>query len=110
MYAGYFQGIEGSIKLLLQYVSLLVTTPIVFYSGWPFLVGAALAVLFAIVSGLSRGEVERSFLPFFPWLLVAAVAPEPGPAPRGAVASPVLLIAVGAATAVILQAVLRTAW
>ena len=78
--------------------------------GWPFLVGAALAVLFAIVSGLSRGEVERSFLPFFPWLLVAAVAPEPGPAPRGAVASPVLLIAVGAATAVILQAVLRTAW
>jgi Cu2+-exporting ATPase len=40
LYAGYFQGISGTIKQLLQFVSLLVTTPVVFYSGWPFLVGA----------------------------------------------------------------------
>ncbi len=76
--------------------------------GWPFAVGAGLAVTFAIVSGLSRGEVERSFLPFFPWLLVAAVAPEPGrtdPAP-----TPLLLVALGAVTAVVIEAVLRTAW
>ncbi|MDD2853194.1 MAG: heavy metal translocating P-type ATPase metal-binding domain-containing protein [Desulfuromonadaceae bacterium] len=40
LYAGYFQGIDGAMKQLLQYVSLLVTTPVVFYSGWPFLAGA----------------------------------------------------------------------
>ncbi len=40
LYAGYFQGIGGAMKQFLQYVSLLVTTPIVFYCGWPFIVGA----------------------------------------------------------------------
>lgn len=79
--------------------------------GWPFLVGAALAVGFAIASGLSRGEVERSFLPFFPWLLVAAVAPEPGTAaPDGAAPTPLLLVGAGAVTAIGIEAVLRTAW
>lgn len=77
--------------------------------GWPFAVGAGLAVTFAILSGLSRGEVERSFLPFFPWLLVAAVAGEP---PDGAdsAPTPLLLVAVGALTAVVIEATLRTAW
>ncbi len=76
--------------------------------GWPFLVGAGLAVTFAIGSGLSRGEVERSFLPFFPWLVVAAVAPEAGttePAP-----TPLLLVGLGAVSAVVIEATLRTAW
>lgn len=40
LYAGYFQGMGEGMKQLLQYVSLLVTTPVVFYSGWPFIVGA----------------------------------------------------------------------
>ena len=40
LYAGYFQGIGGAMKQFLQYVSLLVTTPVVFYSGWPFIAGA----------------------------------------------------------------------
>ncbi len=40
LYAGYFQGIGGAMKQFLQYVSLLVTTPVVFYSGWPFIIGA----------------------------------------------------------------------
>jgi Cu2+-exporting ATPase len=40
LYAGYFQGISGAMKQFLQYVSLLVTTPVVFYSGWPFIAGA----------------------------------------------------------------------
>ncbi len=40
LYAGYFQGIDGAMKQFLQYVSLLVTTPVVFYSGWPFIAGA----------------------------------------------------------------------
>lgn len=40
LYAGYFQGMAGGMKQFLQYVSLAVTTPVVFYSGWPFLAGA----------------------------------------------------------------------
>ncbi len=40
LYAGYFQGMGVAMKQFLQYVSLLVTTPVVFYSGWPFLAGA----------------------------------------------------------------------
>lgn len=40
LYAGYFQGMGTAIKALLQYASLTVTTPVVFYCGWPFLAGA----------------------------------------------------------------------
>jgi len=40
LYAGYFQGIEARFKGYLQLFSWLVTTPVVFYSGWPFLAGA----------------------------------------------------------------------
>jgi len=40
LYAGYFQGIDAQIKRYLQLFSLLVTTPVVFYCGWPFLAGA----------------------------------------------------------------------
>ncbi len=80
--------------------------------GWPFLAGAGLAVVFTIGSGLARGEVERAWLPFFPWLLVPAVAPwrrpqegEPDTGP-----TPYLLVAVGAASAVVIESVLRTTW
>jgi Cu2+-exporting ATPase len=40
LYAGYFQGMAADMKQFLQYVSLCVTTPVVFYSGYPFLAGA----------------------------------------------------------------------
>lgn len=40
LYAGYFQGIAAGTKMTMQLFSLLVTTPVVFYCGWPFLVGA----------------------------------------------------------------------
>ncbi len=82
--------------------------------GWPFVVGAALAVAFAVLSGLSRGEVERSWLAFYPFLLIPAVAPAVRPpAPgQGLDAGPVpfWLIAVGAAGAIVIEAVLRTTW
>ncbi len=76
--------------------------------GWPFLVGAGAAVAFSILAGLSRGGAEAAWLPFFPWLTVAAVAPrrQAGPVP----ASPLPLIAVGAVTAIVVEAVLATPW
>lgn len=38
--------------------------------GW-LVAGAGIAVLVADLSGISRGEVERIWLPFMPWLIVA---------------------------------------
>ena len=82
--------------------------------GWPFVAGAALAVGFAILSGLSRGEVERSWLAFYPFLLIPAVAPamRPTAADPGPDAGPVPIwhIGVGALGAVVVEAVLRTTW
>lgn len=40
LYAGYFQGIDEKTKDLFHGISLLLTTPVLFYSGWPFLKGA----------------------------------------------------------------------
>ncbi|HEU4421484.1 MAG TPA: hypothetical protein VFR67_02970 [Pilimelia sp.] len=72
--------------------------------GWPFLAGAGTAVGFSVVAGLARGGVEYAWLPFFPWLTVAAVAPErQGGTP---VPSPLPLVAVGALTAVVIRAAL----
>ncbi len=84
--------------------------------GWPFVAGAGLAVIFAILSGLSRGEVERSWLAFYPFLLIPAVAPALRPVGppglRGPDAGPVPFwpIAVGALGAIVIEAVLRTTW
>jgi hypothetical protein len=74
--------------------------------GWPFLVGAGVAVAFSIVAGLARGGAEAAWLPFFPWLTVAAVAPDTqgGPTPP----APLLLIAVGALSAIVVETVLAT--
>jgi hypothetical protein len=76
--------------------------------GWPFLVGAGVAVTFSLAAGLARGGAEAAWLPFFPWLTVAAVAPpeqggEPAPTPG-------LLVAFGAVTAIVVEAVLATPW
>lgn len=40
LYAGYFQGMDPGMKRHLQFLSLLITTPILLFSGRPFLVGA----------------------------------------------------------------------
>lgn len=76
--------------------------------GWPFLVGAGVAVAFSILAGLSRGGAEAAWLPFFPWLTVAAIAPsrQAGEIPP----SPLPLVAVGALTAVVVEALLATPW
>jgi Cu2+-exporting ATPase len=40
LYAGYFHGIDPGIRDLLHCFAAAVTTPVVFYSGWPFISGA----------------------------------------------------------------------
>ena len=40
LYAGFFQGIDPQTRQIIQYFAAGVTTPVVFYSGWPFLRGA----------------------------------------------------------------------
>ncbi|MDZ7642080.1 MAG: heavy metal translocating P-type ATPase [Desulfurivibrio sp.] len=40
LYAGYFQGMGPQARQLMHYLAAAVTTPVVFYSGWPFLIGA----------------------------------------------------------------------
>lgn len=37
LYAGYFQGIEKDLKLIFQCIVWALTTPVVFYSGYPFM-------------------------------------------------------------------------
>jgi hypothetical protein len=76
--------------------------------GWPFLVGASAAVAFTIVAGFARGGAEHAWLPFFAWLTVAAVAPERQAGPP--VDTPLLLAAVGAITAMAIEAVLVSPW
>ncbi|MEG3637750.1 heavy metal translocating P-type ATPase [Magnetococcus sp. PR-3] len=49
LYAGYFTGIEDQYKNFLHLVSLLIATPVVFFSGWPFLRGA--------INGLRAGRL-----------------------------------------------------
>jgi methylthioxylose transferase len=66
--------------------------------------GALVAVVLADVSGLSRGEVERIWLPFLPWLLLAGVAV----ARDDRVPRPWLLAQ--AAVAVVATVVVRMTW
>ena len=40
LYAGFVQGMGGTMRWVMQWFSLAVTTPVIFYSGWPFLAGA----------------------------------------------------------------------
>jgi Cu2+-exporting ATPase len=37
LYAGYFQGIDEKTKLIFHILSLVLTTPVLFYAGWPIL-------------------------------------------------------------------------
>jgi len=44
LYAGYFQGIDERTRSLFHFISLLLTTPVLFYSGWPIIRGALQSV------------------------------------------------------------------
>ncbi len=76
LYAGFVQGMGGAMRWVMQWFSLVVTTPVIFYSGWPFLrgawrsiayrapgmdllitVGALASYLYSIYALVSGGEV-----------------------------------------------------
>jgi hypothetical protein len=72
------------------------------------LVGAGLAaVALADVSGMSKAEVERIWLPFVPWVVLAAASlgrpGAPGSAPRG-------WLGLQAASGYLLQVAVRSPW
>ncbi len=70
------------------------------------LVGAALAaVVLADVSGMSKGEVERIWLPFTPWLLVANAA-----LTRSSRARPSGWLALQAGAAIVIESLVHTPW
>nr|CRH06241.1 Heavy metal-translocating P-type ATPase [Candidatus Magnetococcus massalia] len=50
LYAGYFTGIEEQYKNFLHFLSLVIATPVVFFSGWPFFRGA--------INGLRVGRLN----------------------------------------------------
>ncbi|HTG01910.1 MAG TPA: heavy metal translocating P-type ATPase [Nitrospirota bacterium] len=54
LYAGYFQGMEKQVKTIFSVISLVLTTPAILYSGWPFLAGA--------VRGLRNATFNMDFL------------------------------------------------
>ncbi|MCI0468439.1 MAG: cation-translocating P-type ATPase, partial [Nitrospirae bacterium] len=37
LYAGYFQGMETELKLILEIIAMILTIPVIFYSGMPFI-------------------------------------------------------------------------
>ncbi len=73
---------------------------------WPLVVGGLLALLVSHASQYSRAEVERIWLLFYPWLLVAAGAPALHARPRSSAA----LVALQATCTIVLQAVLVSKW
>lgn len=68
---------------------------------WPVVTGAVAGVVIADLSGLSKGEVERIWLPFVPWLTVATAVLADRPR---------RWLALQAGTALLLQLALDSPW
>jgi len=73
---------------------------------WTLVGGALIAVVVADLSGMSKAEVERIWLPFVPWVLLATSVFVR--APRARVARGWL--ALQAATAVVIELAVRSPW
>jgi hypothetical protein len=70
---------------------------------WVLVGGAAAAVAVADLSGMSKGEVERIWLPFLPWIMLATSALPAGRSTR-------VLLTAQAACGIAVQLGVRTLW
>lgn len=68
----------------------------------PLVYGALLAILLADLTGLAKGEVERIWLPFYPWIATVTQC-----LPRR---SRAFWLAVQAATPIVITVLMRTEW
>ncbi len=73
---------------------------------WPLVAGAVAALLASHLSQYTRGEVERIWLLFYAWLMVAAGVPALTGRPRALA----VIVVVQATSAIVLQAALVTKW
>jgi methylthioxylose transferase len=73
-------------------------------STWLLVGGALAAVAVADLSGMSKGEVERIWLPFVPWVLLATAALPVARWPRA------LLLGAQAACGIVIQASVEMIW
>jgi methylthioxylose transferase len=72
-------------------------------AAWALPIGALAAVAVADLSGMSKAEVERIWLPFLPWALLATGALPPEAGTRR-------LLAAGAALAIAIQVAVDVPW
>ena len=70
--------------------------------SWLLVGGGVLAVILADLSGLSKGEVERIWLPFAPWVLLSTAA-----LPQARARA---WLGANALTALVIAAMLRSPW
>jgi len=71
---------------------------------WVLALGASVCLLIADLSGLSKAETERIWLPFVPWVLTVTATTDERAIPMR------LLVAGQVVCAIAVQAVLRSAW
>jgi len=71
---------------------------------WVLALGASVCLLIADLSGLSKAETERIWLPFMPWVLTVTATTDERAIPMR------LLVAGQVVCAIAVQAVLRSAW
>lgn len=76
--------------------------------AWVLVGGVGAAVVVALLSQMSKGEVERIWLPFAPWLLVACGGLRLNA--RGSSSASRLALGLQLVTAIALQAGLRSPW
>jgi len=74
---------------------------------WLLVGGGILAVVIADLSGMSKAEVERIWLPFVPWVVLATAAIAGA---RRAVGSVRIWLGVQAAVAIAIQSAVRSPW
>jgi methylthioxylose transferase len=74
---------------------------------WLLVGGALAAIVLADISGMSKAEVERIWLPFVPWVLLATAAFAAGRRPRRSIR---FWLGVQVAGAVLIEMAVRSPW